>query len=493
MLIIAAFLALFASVLFGISQLLAYLNTGADRSTMLHLDIERESYYVPEVIWESIENPGRPMETANQNKIEQDYLDAWYVKNLALFTGDDAGIYDHYTESAREKVRELIAYNAIQNIKIESTTLSHHITLDFYSADGTLAVLTDRKVHGTEQIYQNETFIQQREFNNDYRIILLLEDGFWRVRHFELLASHESEAPQPSIKLDPTTMAGMNYYPQESAWDTFGQAFDTTTIASDFNIIKDLKLNTIRVFLKYEDFKISNDSQTKMEKLKIVLDEAQKADLQVMITLFDFYGDYGIQDWTLTNAYLKNIVTEIKDHPAVYAWDLKNEPDLDYENREERNVNAWLSQTITQLKQLDAVHPVTIGWSTASAAVALENQVDFVSYHYYQDLEDLAAVHQQLKTKTDKPIVLQEIGWSSYSGLWNPLGFSEKDQANQYKLFFDIQEKEQINYLSWTLYDFEDIPENVAGTVPWRRNKQKNFGLISVDGSKKASYFTFEE
>ena len=486
-----AFLALNAGILFGISQLLAYLNTGADRSTMLHLDLKRENYYVPEVIWESIENPGRPLELANQNKIEQDYLDAWYVKNQALFTGDDAGIYDHYTNSARVKVREIIAHNASENITIESTTLSHHLTLDFYSADGTLAVLTDRKVHGVEQLYQNENFILQREFNNDYRIILLLEDGFWRVRHFELLETHPIQKSSPYITSNLKNLAGLNYYPQDSPWDTFGEQFDLTKIATDFNIIKDLKLNTIRVFLSYEDFKISEDSSEKMAKLKSLLDQAEKSDLKVMITLFDFYGDYGIQDWTLTNAYLKNIVDEIKDHPAIYAWDIKNEPDLDYESREQRKVNAWLSQTITRLKEIDSMHPVTIGWSTAAAAVALEDQVDVVSYHYYQDLEHLAATHKELKSKTKKPIILQEIGWSSYHGFWNPFGMDQEDQADQYSEFFATQKRDSINYLSWTLYDFEKVPSSVAGSLPWRRNKQGYFGLIDVDGKKKISYNSY--
>jgi hypothetical protein len=488
---VVAFLALNAGILFGISQLLAYLNTGADRSTMLHLDLERENYYVPQVIWESIENPGRPLELANQNKIEQDYLDAWYVKNQALFTGDDAGIYDHYTKNARAKVRELIAHNASENITMESTTLSHHLTLDFYSADGTLAVLTDRKVHGVEQLYQNENFILQREFNNDYRIILLLEDGFWRVRHFELLETHPIQESAPYITSNLKNLAGLNYYPQDSPWDTFGEQFDSTKIATDFNIIKDLKLNTIRVFLSYEDFKISKDSSEKMAKLKSLLDQAEKSDLKVMITLFDFYGDYGIQDWTLTNAYLKNIVDEIKDHPAIYAWDIKNEPDLDYESREQRKVNAWLSQTITRLKEMDSMHPVTIGWSTAAAAVALEDQVDVVSYHYYQDLEHLAATHKELKSKTKKPIVLQEIGWSSYHGFWNPFGMDQEDQADQYSEFFATQKRDSINYLSWTLYDFEEVPSSVAGSLPWRRNKQGYFGLIDVDGKKKLSYNSY--
>ncbi|PRP66228.1 glycoside hydrolase family 2 TIM barrel-domain containing protein [Nonlabens agnitus] len=490
-LIVAAFLVLFAGILFGISQLLAYLNTGADRSTMLHLDLERENYYVPEVLWESIENPGRPLEPANQEKIEQDYLDAWYVKNQALFTGDDAGIYDHYTKSARAKVRELISYNASEDISIESTTLSHHLTLDFYSADGTLAVLTDRNVRGVEQLYKNDEFVLQREFNNDYRIVLLLEDGFWRVRHFELLQTHPIKENKPVISSEIKNLAGLNYYPQDSPWDTFGENFDAAQIAADFKIIQDLQLNTIRIFLSYEDFKISENSNEKMEKLTNLLDQADKADLEVMVTLFDFYGDYGIQDWTLTNAYLKNIVDHMKDHPAVYAWDIKNEPDLDYDSREKRKVNAWLSQTITRLKELDSIHPVTIGWSTAAAAVELEDQVDLVSYHYYQDLEDLSATHQELKSKTKKPIVLQEIGWSSYHGLWNPFGMDEEDQAEKYTEFFTTQKRDSINYLSWTLYDFQEVPSSVAGSRPWRRNKQKYFGLIDVDGEKKPSYSAF--
>ena len=490
--IVAGFIALFAGVLFGISQLLAYLNTGADRASMLHLDPKRENYYVPEVIWESIENPGRPLEPANQEKIEQDYLDAWYVKNQALFTGEDAGIYDHYTKSARAKVRELITYNKKEKISIESTTLRHNISLEFYSADGTVAVLTDRNVIGTEQIYQNEKFVLQQDFNHDYRIILLLEDGFWRVRHFELLESHAMNKNPTSIAVNVQNLAGLNYYPQNSPWDTFGENYNESQIIEDFKIIKDLDLNTIRIFLSYEDFKTGKDSSLKLKRLRSLLDAAEKADLQVLVTLFDFYGYYGIQDWTLTNAYLKNIVEKIKDHPAVFAWDIKNEPDLDYESRGKLKVEAWLSQTIARIKEMDSIHPVTIGWSTATAAEALEDQVDIVSYHYYQDRKDLSKTHKKLKSKTKKPIILQEIGWSSYDGFWNPFGLDEEDQAEKYTDFFETQKRDSINYLSWTLYDFKEVPSNVAGTRPWRRNKQKHFGLINAEGKKKDSYISFE-
>jgi hypothetical protein len=491
-LVIVGFILINAGILFGISQVIAYLNTGADRAQMLRLDIVKERQYVPKVKWESIENPGRPMEEASQQKIEKDYLDAWYVKNTAFFTGNGAGIFDHYTASAREKIHELIDQNKEDNTLIESTTLSHHLSLEFYSADGTIAVLTDRNVTGVERVFKKEQFLFERAFNEDYKIILLLEDGFWRIRHFEKVTVHERGPATATIPLNGNLLEGINYYPQESPWDTFGQNFDTTVLENDFMIIKDLNLNSIRVFAGYQDFGEANVSIEKLIKLEALLDEAQKAGLKVIITLFDFYGDYRLQDWTRTNAHLNTIVRQVKDHPALLAWDLKNEPNLDFDTRGEREVLSWLEQSIGYIKQIDPLHPVTIGWSSPETALLLEDKVDMVSYHYYKDLEDLAAAHTQLTSATSKPVVLQEFGMSSYHGIWNLLGNSEEDQANYYVTFFKTQKRDSIHYLSWTLFDFRGIPSRVAGKLPWRKNKQAYFGIINNFGVKDDAYLVIK-
>lgn len=484
--IIIAFLAVNAVIIYGISQVIAYLNTGADTSKMLHLDLARTDYYLPEVTWENIDNPGRPLEPANQLKIEQDYLDAWYVKNLALENNNNDGVYDHYTESTREKVNALIEYNAAQELQIKSTTLSHNITLEFYSADGTIAVLTDRNVTGIEKIYHNNQFINEREFNEDYRIILLLEDGFWRVRHFEKLAINEVETYNHTIPLEIEMIKGVNYYPQAHPWDTFNEAVDSTLLADDFKIIKELNLNTIRVFVGYKDFGKANVDVEKLRRLKILLDQAHKADLKVMITLFDFYGDYDMKNWTLTNKHLRAIVSEVKDHPAILAWDIKNEPNLDFENRGEENVLSCLSQTIKAVKKIDSIHPVTIGWSNTKSALHLENEVDFISYHYYEDIDDLSASHKALENQTSKPVVLQEIGLPSYDGFWTLDGNNVYDQAEFYAKLLETQKRDSVNYLFWTLYDFDHIPTDVAGSLPWRKNKQAHFGILNSDGIKPA-------
>jgi len=492
-LILAGFILINVGILFGIGQVIAYLNTGADRSKMLHLDVEQERHYSPEVAWVVLENPGRPIEAANRKKIERDYLDAWYIKNTALYTGDDAGVFNHFTENARAKIGALLAQQKKDNAYVESTTLSHHLTLEFYSADGTLAVLTDKNVLGVERIFQNERFMYERRFNEDYKIILLLEDGFWKVRHFEKTGVHKSAPLIAEVSIHDELLEGINYYPQESPWDTFGENFKATVLKEDFKTIKDLKLNTIRVFIGYEDFGKAQVSEEKLDKLELLLNEAEKANLKVMITLFDFYGDYRLQDWTLTNKHLNTIVSRVKNHPALFAWDLKNEPNLDFDTRGEREVLAWLDQSVHYLKQLDSLHPVTIGWSSPEAALQLIDKVDMISYHYYQDLDGLSTAHAMLTSATEKPVVLQEFGISSYSGIWNAFGGSEENQYEYYREFFKIQKRDSINYLSWTLFDFGEIPSRVAGKLPWRKNKQAYFGLIDVHGGENNAYQAFKD
>jgi len=81
--LIPSYVLIIVIVISGISSLFAYLNTGADRSSMLHTKLEKIEQYIPEVIWSPLNNEGRPMDEEVLKKIENDYLDAWYVKLVA--------------------------------------------------------------------------------------------------------------------------------------------------------------------------------------------------------------------------------------------------------------------------------------------------------------------------------------------------------------------------------------------------------------------------
>jgi len=487
--LISSYVLISALIISGISALFGYLNTGADRSSILHTEIRQVDKYLPKLIWEPLNNNGRPMDPQNLKVIERDYLNAWYVKHVAYKTNNQTGIKDYYTDNARKNIYDFIKLNAQEQISITSTTLEHHPTLEFFSEDGKLAVITDKDVIEYKRISKDENVVLETTEKSTYKIILLLEDGFWRIRHLVKESSEDYTSSNAVLDSKNLNIQGINYYPQATPWNMFGDHFNNTIIDKDFKLIKNAGLNTVRLFVQYDDFGKSNVSQEKLKQLKQTLDIAEANDLKVMVTLFDFYGDYSILNWTLNQRHAETIVNSLKDHSALLAWDIKNEPNLDFDTRGKYNVIAWLDSMINLVKSIDKNHPVTIGWSNTESASILKDKLDFISFHYYEDIDNLEASIKTLKSDMpNKSLVMQEFGISSYNGIWNPFGNSEKDQATYYKKAQEVIAKNELQFMSWTLYDFEDIPKEVVGRLPWRKNNQKRFGFINKDGEKKTSF-----
>ena len=487
--LVLSYVILIGGIVYGISAVFSYLNTGADRSKMLHTEIKKVDQYLPKITWKPLNNEGRLMDAQTLSKLENDYLNAWYVKHIAYTTNTTEGLKDYYTDSARENLYNFIDLNTTEGIHIESTTLEHHPTLAFFSEDGQVAVITDENVVEYKRIFKEKKLVLETTEIATYKIVFLLEDGFWRIRH---LVKEETAVYTPETKTvdtDSLAIKGINYYPRASPWDMFGDAFAKAVISKDFKIIKEAGLNSVRVFVQYEDFGKAAIDTTKLEKLKQTLDAAEANDLKVVLTLFDFYGDYSVLDWTLNQRHAETIVSTFKNHKAIAAWDIKNEPNLDFESRGKENVIAWLDKMIDLVKSVDDTHPVTIGWSNTQSASILKDKVDFVSFHYYEDLDALEATLQTMRAQIpNKTFVLQEFGVSSYDGIWNPFGSSEKEQASYHKKAQAIIAKNKLQYMSWTLYDFADIPKEVVGRLPWRKNKQKGFGFINKVGVKKEAF-----
>lgn len=490
-LLLISFLAINATILYGISAVLSYLNTGADKSSMLHLQTKTNEAYLPKITWKSLQNEGRPMEKQTLQEIEKDYASAWYVRSVAYKSNNIFGIADYYTDSARVKLYRTIDLNKKTKTTVNITTLEHHPTLDFYSLDGTLVVFTDRNVLSYEETLIDNEVVFRKKDTTSYKVIMLLEDGFWRIRHlvtFDAQKEPIKSKRKTFVKEEIENIKGLNYYPKESPWNMCGVAFNDSIIAQDFKIIKKMGLNTARIFIPYEDFGKAKVHLKKIEKLRKILDAAEDNNIKIVVTLFDFYGDYDIIDWTLTHRHAETIVTAFKDHKAILAWDVKNEPDLDFESRGKEKVIAWLEQMVATIKIKDKKHPVTIGWSSPEAAVNLAAEVDFVSFHYYKKVADFKKSYAVLKKAVpNKPLVLQEYGLSSYSGIWNAFTGSQKKQATYYEEMQVALKEEKIPYLFWTLYDFEKIPTSVVGKLPWRKKPQEYYGCIDKDGKEKAS------
>lgn len=477
-------------LIYAIASLFSFLNTGADRSKMLRTEVFKTQQYIPNLTWAPLNNIGRKMDLPTLGSIEKNYLDAWYVKHVAYHTNTITGIEDYYTDSAEKNLFEFIDYNKEQNIHIEATTLEHNPKITFFSEDGQLLSMTDYGVKEYKRVYKNDTLLIEKKEVFDYKSILLLEDGFWRIRHLVKEPSETSYNEDPPLEPYPDyKIKGINYYPQNSAWDTFGDKFNKETLANDFEIIEKAGLNTIRIFIQYEDFGKAKLIPEKLEKLNILLDIAEQKGLKVIVTLFDFYGDYSVLDWTLTSKHAETIVQRFKEHNAILAWDVKNEPDLDFLSRGKEKVVAWLHQTISTIKRIDQKHAVTVGWAKIENATLLKDRLTLITFHYYEDIQLFKDAYLKLKQAIpNKPIALGEFGVSSYSGFWKPYGSSESTQEEFHKTMQTIFKKNDIQFMSWTLYDYRTIPTAVVGKLPWRKNAQKKFGFIDYNGNPKKSF-----
>ncbi len=57
--LILSYIVIIAFMVFGVSSLFSYLNTGADRSKMLHTEIKKIEQYLPKVNWRHLKKGGK--------------------------------------------------------------------------------------------------------------------------------------------------------------------------------------------------------------------------------------------------------------------------------------------------------------------------------------------------------------------------------------------------------------------------------------------------
>ncbi|OWP74732.1 glycosyl hydrolase family 5 [Flavobacterium oreochromis] len=498
--LISSFILLNLLILYGLSSIIAFMNSGADRTTMLHLDKEPINTYLPKVTWEKNENEGREIEPQTVKKIEKHYLFSWYVRNNALNKNRKEGLADYFTQNSYNQLIKVVSENRSQKITVDNTTLKHNLKLEFYSEDGQQVVITDKNVVEFQNVYQNDKFIASVKDTSLYKVILLLEDGYWRVRH---LLKMKKEPENKILKENgiftiqnkkiyksgiPFKIKGINYYPKDSPWDMYGKKYDSIAIKKDFKIIKNANLNTIRIFVPYEDFGKAEIKKDRLDRLKQIIKIAKSNNLFVIVTLFDFYSDYSVESWTLTHRHAEKIIMECIEFENILAWDIKNEPNLDFENRKKQNVIPWLENMIDLIKELDTKHLVTIGYSNRESAEILKNKVDFISFHYYDNPSNFLKTYHGLVKAVNKPVILEEFGLSSNKNFWNWFGNSKEDQAKYHKEMQEYFKGNDISFISWTLYDFSTVPDFIFGNKFWIENKQKNFGFIDKSGKKKPSF-----
>ena len=273
---------------------------------------------------------------------------------------------------------------------------------------------------------------------------------------------------------------GLNYYPASAPWADFWKEFPVSEIEADLKIAEALNVNSLRIFLTHDYFDNVDTREEGLTKLKTFLDLCESKDIKVLATLFDLRPNYTLSNWAADTRHIDRILSQISGHQAILGVDVKNQPDLDFENWGRGVVEAWLT---VMARHIQIEYPnlaVTTGWSKAENAVRLTDVFDVITYHEYENPKNFEGRLDSIIAVSDgKPVMITELG----STVWHPPFIRRLGESAQARrLANQLEQAAQANgVFVWTLHDFDNVGKEVVGPLPWRQAQQKHFGLLRED------------
>ena len=506
--------------LIGLGVLITRLQSGANTATALNIigdappDLEKRLVWQPD---RPASDQQRQMESTTREQITRAYLRAWAQWNIALEVGQPSGLENYFAGPALAGVTNQVTTTVAAGWTLHQNNLHHELTLHFYADDGSIVALTEENLQLVQHFRRaqangtgEDAFVT--ESSHRYDVVMLLQDGNWRIYQWRRLGNAEATAtaswidpaaplPTKAAAVDaalptlrdgqlwidnaPFTVAGINYYPQATPWTRFWRGYNGTQIDHDLALVRTLGLNTVRIFISYADFGGPQVDPIMRAQLADFLNRAQRVGLKVIVTLFDHHTDHHPATWAADARHLAELIPAFVDNPTILAWDIKNEPDRDYGANTQPLVDGWLRFVARHVRWHDPNHLITIGWSNPEAATALTDLVDFVSFHYFDAPTAYRARVQALQARVgDQPVLLQEFTFSTWNSPFFP-GHTEPEQAAYYAAILgQHRQLPSLGYLVWTLYDFDTIPL-AEFRYPWQRGAQAHMGVVRGNGSFK--------
>jgi hypothetical protein len=237
----------------------------------------------------------------------------------------------------------------------------------------------------------------------------------------------------------------LEYYWKEE-WDR---------VASDFEEMKALGANTVRVHLQVSRFMKSAEelNQESLELLARLLVLVEKAGLYLDVTGLGCYDKPDVpawyndlnegKRWDVQARFWEAVARTCAQSPAVFCYDLMNEPiltedkkgrdwtpgafgdryfvqrlTLDFAGRTQKQVaTAWVDKLVTAIRKHDRNHLITVGaipwamtWPNAKPLIEASEKLDFVSVHFYPKTGEVDKALKALAVyQIGKPVVIEEM------------------------------------------------------------------------------------
>jgi endo-1,4-beta-mannosidase len=240
----------------------------------------------------------------------------------------------------------------------------------------------------------------------------------------------------------------------EDYWNT-----EWSTIEQDFIEMKNLGANVVRVHLQFAKFMDSADkvNQISLERLQQLVDLAEKTGMYLNLTGLGCYRKQDIPSWydALTEKdrwasqahFWEAIAQSCADKPAVWCYDLMNEPVVSGDKRKDWlhtealenlyyvqfiNLNPakrertdiarqWTQLMVNSIRKYDRRHLITIGLfmieyglpenSSGFGPMQIGSELDFIRLHLYPEANNIDQWVNVLmrSAQAGKPVIIEEI------------------------------------------------------------------------------------
>jgi endo-1,4-beta-mannosidase len=356
-------------------------------------------------------------------------------------------------------------------------------------------------------------------------------------------------------------LLGVNYWPRKKAMYWWSD-FDAGEVREEFSIIHELGLTLVRIFLLWDDFQPTPNeiSSTGLINLVTVCDIASSLNLQLNVTFFTGHmsGPNWAPRWMLQgeilhhirqvvsigkivesgylNPYLdekvlsaeilqlRTVIHLLKDHPAIWCWNLGNEPDLFALPSSNLVGEKWVSDMVNIIHSIDPVHPVTCGLHIASLLYnnglrldQIFSKTDFAVMHSYPmymlglarnplDPDYVPFTCALTAALSGKPVLMEEFGGCSAppgkdSFEWEWVGYGQESKqfmasedalAEYYSAVLPkLVEVGVIGALAWCFADYHpSLWDRPPCSESWH---ERFFGLVRPDGSLKPHAISIKE
>ncbi len=293
---------------------------------------------------------------------------------------------------------------------------------------------------------------------------------------------------------------GFNYYPRLHPWRTYNLgAWDANVCEFELRLGARLGANVVRTFVDYHSSLDNTKPQPPFDDafgpnpqylahVREFLDIAGKLGLRVILTLFDGmnWSLYEPRDHWIAERYVDAFVPLFANDPRILCWDLQNEPDRALRQVGRAPVLEFFRRISRRIRALAPHQLQTIGWIDRARAQYfpdLDTDLDFWCFHFYDNAERLPELVRFYKTKTRKPVLLQEFGLPTGGPGYEGKDAEQHQVAYYAQVFRTLAENQMCGSIFWCLNDY---PIGLAGNPPIATDSPENhFGVLRLDYSEK--------